>query len=97
MPRSSKWFLSLRPPLPNPICTTHLTHACRMPSPSHSSFDYLTTWWEETVNRNTTQTFLLPWLSPKASDLTATAPCFNHWLSSSGRFILRNQKKYHTC
>jgi len=36
-------------------------------------------------------------MSPKASDLIATAPCFNHWVSSSGRFTLRNQKKYHTC
>jgi hypothetical protein len=37
MPGSSKWSLSFRSPLLNPVYATPLPHACYMPHPSHSS------------------------------------------------------------
>jgi len=37
MPGSSKWFLSLKFPHPNPICTSPHPYTCYMPCPSHSS------------------------------------------------------------
>jgi len=37
MPRSSKWSLSHRFPRQDPVCTSLVSHTCRMPSPSLSS------------------------------------------------------------
>ena len=36
-PGSSEWFLSLRFPHQNPVCTSPLPQMCYMPQPSHSS------------------------------------------------------------
>ena len=38
MPRSSTRSLSIRPPHQNPVCASHVSHLCHMPSPSHSSW-----------------------------------------------------------
>ena len=47
-PRSSKWFLSLRSPHQNPICTSSAPHTCHMPRPTHSSWLYRANnmWWD---------------------------------------------------
>ena len=40
-PRASKWFLSLRFPNQNPVCTTPVPHICYTPQPFHYSlFDH---------------------------------------------------------
>ena len=84
-PRSSKWWLSLRYPHQNPVCTSPVSHTCHISHPFHSS-------WSDHPNRGsllhltaTVGHFLSACL---LHHTTRSADCQNAWCCSS--------RKWHT-